>query len=251
MLKKAFTLQELLITMGIIGVISALALPAIMNAQPDKNKSLYMRAYNSLTTLTADIIDNSELYWTEYNADGSISHKGLSNVTKLDFAPYNKIENSVGVADICSGIAKYPIILYSMLNTASTPTIAVGNPSTVSFSTTDGMSWSFEADPTKIASNKLEYTLTIDVNDTEGINHIYDDDHTQPDQFMFVINNEGDIQPADALGMAYLQSATDMTSKAEDKELASQIISSAGSSTDVAKMTSALNTIIKSKSKSK
>lgn len=249
MLKKAFTLQELLITMGIIGVISALALPAIMNAQPDKNKSLYMRAYNSLTTLTADIIDNSELYWTEYNTDGSISHNGLSNVQTLDFAPYNQIANSAGVTNICTGPAKYPIILYSMLNTASTPTIAVGNPSTVSFSTTDGMFWSFESDPTKINSNELEYTLTLDINGAAGDNHIYDDDHTNPDQFKFVIDNEGDIQPADALGMAYLQNASNTTSKSDDKELASQIVSNAGSSTDLNKMSSALNTIIKNKSK--
>ncbi len=249
MLKKAFTLQELLITMGIIGVISALTLPAIMNAQPDKNKSLYMRAYNSLTTLTADIIDNSELYWTEYNADGSISRNGLSNVQTLNFAPYNQIANSAGVTNICTGPAKYPIILYSMLNTANAPTISANNPFVVSFYTTDGMFWRFESDPTKINSNELEYTLTLDVDGAEGDNHIYDADHTNPDQFEFAISNEGDIQPADALGMAYLQNASNTTSKSDDKELASQIVSNAGSSTDLNKMTSALNTIIKKNSK--
>ena len=61
MLKKGFTLQELLISLTVIGVVSAVALPSLMSIQPDKSKTIYMKVYNTLTTQTGEIMDDSRL----------------------------------------------------------------------------------------------------------------------------------------------------------------------------------------------
>ena len=41
MLKKGFTLQELLISMAIIGIVAAVAAPGLIGLMPDKKKSMY------------------------------------------------------------------------------------------------------------------------------------------------------------------------------------------------------------------
>ena len=78
MLKKGFTLQELLISLAIIGVVSAVALPSLMSIQPDKSKTMYIKAYNTLTTLTDEILNDPSLYYTIYNSNGIASCSGIN-----------------------------------------------------------------------------------------------------------------------------------------------------------------------------
>lgn len=57
MKKPAFTLAEVLITLGIIGIVAALTLPSLITKQ--KNKILevrFKRTYNALANATADLI---------------------------------------------------------------------------------------------------------------------------------------------------------------------------------------------------
>ena len=49
MKKTGFTLAELLITLGIIGVIVAILVPAVNNAMPDENKAMYLKTYDTLS----------------------------------------------------------------------------------------------------------------------------------------------------------------------------------------------------------
>ena len=256
MLKKGFTLQELLITMGIIGVISAIVLPAMMNAQPDKNKTLYMKAYNNLTSITVDALDNNELYWTSYDGSGANITKrfGLGNVEQPQIKPYSEVNS-------WEGSQKFARILHESLNSTSELSCDGNgaNPSyqNCSFTTTDGIYWNVESashgvpNPGADDSSVLtDVNVTINLKPSDSDNAcLYSAECTKPNEFKFAISNEGDIQPADALGMAYLQSASNTTSKSDDRELASQIVSSAGSSTDVTKISSALSTIIKKNSK--
>lgn len=47
-MKKGFTLAELLIVLGITGIVAAVLLPAINNIMPDKTKIMYLKAYDEL-----------------------------------------------------------------------------------------------------------------------------------------------------------------------------------------------------------
>jgi len=87
MLKKGFTLQELLITLAIIGIVAAVTAPSIKNLIPNENKVKYMKAYSTLTSLTNEIVGDSSYYWTEYSSSVQIC-KGLgctNNINQDDF----------------------------------------------------------------------------------------------------------------------------------------------------------------------
>lgn len=60
MRKTGFTLPELLITLGVIGIAAALIVPAIGNIMPDKNKVLVLNAYSSLGKITNAITDTPD-----------------------------------------------------------------------------------------------------------------------------------------------------------------------------------------------
>ena len=61
-MKRAFTLAEVLITVGIVGVIAALVMPAISHLKPDKNKTAYLQAYDTITDTVKSLAGNSKLY---------------------------------------------------------------------------------------------------------------------------------------------------------------------------------------------
>ncbi len=48
MKKRGFTLAELLIVLGIAGVVAAVILPAINGLMPDKTKINYLKVYDEL-----------------------------------------------------------------------------------------------------------------------------------------------------------------------------------------------------------
>lgn len=254
MFKKGFTLQELLITLGIIGIVAAITGPAIVGLAPDKSKTMYMKAYNTLLNETNDIMDDPSLFWPiGYNQDGIAEETGLYSSVRPQVAPYNDDEH-------CQGTTKFPAILSHRLNLAGEP--EYGDDS-VTFTTIDGIVWTFnivevEIDtaefPDDITAQSLGYeiTLTIDVDgDDKGVNHSFDAEHMQADQFVFIIDNNGGVHAADALGMVYLQNPTDMHATKDDRSLAEQVVTNAKSSTDINKMSSTLQELKKKTSTSK
>ena len=60
--KKAFTLTELLIALGVIGVLTAILLPVIMNLIPDQNVLMAKRAYYATQTIVSDMMNNEACY---------------------------------------------------------------------------------------------------------------------------------------------------------------------------------------------
>lgn len=244
MLKKGFTLQELLISLAVIGVVSAVALPSLMSIQPDKSKTMYIKAHNVLATQTAEVLDDSSLYWTS-NQGGPIEAEnvGLYSDLRPVVPPFSEDEN-------CEGINKFPAILSHIMSIQGEPTFNKSN-GTASFSTTDGISWFFETNELLNVDGHegvyvTDVTINLKPNDHSGNNPcLYSTTCLKPNEFKFRIDNDGGIRPADALGMAYLQNPTDTRSGATDRSLAAQIVKQANSATDIDKMSAALTTIIK------
>ena len=62
MKKRGFTLAELLIVLGITGVVAALILPAINGLMPDKTKVMYLRVYDELSKNIKQLASDSSIY---------------------------------------------------------------------------------------------------------------------------------------------------------------------------------------------
>ena len=221
MIKKGFTLQELLITLAIIGVVAAIVGPGIVGLMPSKSKAMYLKAYNILTNQTNEILGDTSLYWTTYDNDsGEPTCSGMYCDDKPEVEPYD--ENKF------SGREKFPRIFASKLNLAEEPENVDGG---IQFRTADGIQWLFkvedEADGDLPGDHGYVTELTIDVNpdnENDAYKCTYDEnDCSSPEQFVFEIDNDGGITPVDPLGQAFLRNPTEMNSMSKDKEAANNL----------------------------
>ena len=58
-MKKGFTIAETIMTMAIIGVIAAVAIPTFNNAQPNKDISMYKKALYLMNNAVVQVVDNA------------------------------------------------------------------------------------------------------------------------------------------------------------------------------------------------
>ena len=221
MLKKGFTLSELLITLAIVGIVAAIAAPGIVGMMPDKKKMIYMKAYNTLTTLTNDILDDPSLYWTTYDNNGEPNCAGLRCAER-------PLDNDYGIADAAE---KYPRLLASKMNLVSE---WEGQGRIGECTSADGIRWQFLTEETNNndipGGKEFIVNITIDVNpgndnDANAENNCtYDPETcTTPERFIFRVDNDGGITAVDRLGQAFLRNPTDMHSVSEDKEVANDL----------------------------
>ena len=196
MIKKGFTLQELLITMAIVGIVAAIAAPSLVGMIPDKKKALYMKVYNVLTNQVNEMLDDSSLYWTTYNANGDVNTSGFRTTERpLDQDKYG--------AEVSQN-TKFARILASRLNTVE-DIACVANTAQCKFITPDGIVWFYNT-----VDNSQNFQLVIDINGDEEPNEFFSANQENPDRFGFLISSDGDIDIVDALGKVYLQDPTNM-----------------------------------------
>ena len=61
-MKKAYTLAEVLICVGIIGVLAAILLPLANKFKPDSNKAIYIKTYDAIVDIVKSMASNNNLY---------------------------------------------------------------------------------------------------------------------------------------------------------------------------------------------
>lgn len=85
--KYAFTLAEVLITLGIIGIVAALTIPTLTNNTNDQAlRSAAKKTYSGLTQATNLLInDNSGDIWTEVSGNNVASAVGMKDNYKTYF----------------------------------------------------------------------------------------------------------------------------------------------------------------------
>ena len=83
MLKKAFSLMEILIALALVGVLVAVLSPNLSKVMPEKKKALFIKAYTRTELAVSNMINHSEMYVDEYDPEsGTYTAFGLSNTNE-------------------------------------------------------------------------------------------------------------------------------------------------------------------------
>ena len=244
-MKKAFTLAEVLITLGIIGVIAALIVPAISNVKPDKNKTAYLQVYDTISSTVNSLAHNSKIYPTckDLNEVDNVNcdQNPLFN-TNLPIEPRYRNNRYSGDKKLCSLMATSLGISDADIDAGCTDTVYAFNAANYtngfanpSFVTKNGMRWRISpavassSDGT-VGTYQTDIYVDIDAtnNDTPNGDRscIYDQNNcTEPDIFKFMVSANGEVTPADPMGREYIQGRKSLIRK--DTEINNHVIANA------------------------
>ena len=112
--KCAFTLAEVLITLGIIGIVSAMTIPTLIKEYDKKQTVAKLKQTYSILSqaITRAQVDNGDIVtWSLKNINGQEVSKNYAKIITTDFfniylKPYIKISKDFGFQD-ASSISKY------------------------------------------------------------------------------------------------------------------------------------------------
>lgn len=188
MKKRGFTLMEVIVAVGIIGVVAAIATPLLNNLIPDREKIAVLKAYKTICDINAEIQEDRAIWQN------------------------TPIANAGGWRHLING--NYPEVVieqFDIVNGSRQPS-ARG----LRFNTNDGHTWTVE-DP-----DPGYGTIVVDLNDEKRNHCTYNSNNcTKPGQFRFLINSEDlNIKPGDPLTAAYLANSGKLNDKKADYKTA-------------------------------
>lgn len=215
MKKTGFTLAELLITLGIIGVIVAILVPAVNNAKPDENKTMYLKTYDTLSDTIKNLASNSQIYpICEQENNINCSENPLLNTGAPLMLPLRNDVRYRGDVKLCNLLA----LSFGAANSScSAGDYTYSNDTfknNLSFITSNGMQWKIVQNRTIADGNAtFQADIYVDINGNKGNNCIYSATDTKPDIFKFMVAANGTVIPADPMGRAYLSSRKSLLKK--------------------------------------
>lgn len=128
--KKGFTLAEVMITLGILGVLAAIIIPAVANVSPDVSRVMFKKAYSTLEKTVSNMINDDTSYPSEMT--GTTTDTGRSVAQGLYYD-----------TDV-SGISKFCSLFSQSVNTVGNVDCTMTGASaaaTPAFTTSDGIDW--------------------------------------------------------------------------------------------------------------
>ena len=228
MKKFGFTLAEVLITMGIIGIVAAVAAPTLNAIVPDRNKAKVLKVYNIIQSINSTLLNNPSLY----PGDGNDNCEGLACTSRpydwenLLISKYPDITaaNVNNFSNALSGNIKYLNLLAMNLeiSTAHNNNTLYANGTNANFVTEDGLRWIIRANNTG-----TEAIIQIDTNDNGennvGLGQTYTQNQQNPDRFSFLVDQFGKVRPNDALTEAYITNPKKLNDKTADYQKAATL----------------------------
>ena len=203
----AFTLGEVLVVIGIIGIIATILLPVINEMQPDRRKVMFKKGYATIERIVTELV-NDEHFYPE-----ALGKVGLDNTTTDVFASVTGGAgvSGPGLTDLTED-NKFCKLFAFKVNTVDSANIncpADRDTNTPSFTTTDSIE--FYIDDTDFATGDGE-EIVVDVNGQDGPNctMVGDPNCTSPDRFTVVVYADGGIRihEDDTVAQEYLKSTS-------------------------------------------
>lgn len=192
--KKGFTLAEVVVTLGVVGVVAAVTAPSLVNLIPDKNKVQMLKAYKLINDANIELLNDPGFYMT----DGSCVGLDCKD------APLRPIP---GVSDeelkkIKGGIKYGRLLCHKMHSDGCKVGPSTTSGSTldeVRFTTPDGIDWCINT----------AHEINIDIHAASG-QSIYH----------FKVDEHGKVTGDDDLTIQYLKTRDKLNNKLEDYKAA-------------------------------
>lgn len=217
MKKQAHTLAEVLIALGIIGILAALMLPLVNKMRPDSTKVMYIKTYDAIVTAVKSIVSNDAIYPT-MDANRDYKRAPLFNTATVKLTDGTEI----------GGDTKFCQAMALAFNRVGDNQVACSNTYSEnnfdpSFTTNNGVD--FLINKSIIGADTYQSDIYIDVNGKDkGSNCIYSNNCPNPDRFKFMVSASGTVVPADPMGKAYIKTRSNW--KKTDLELIGSVDSS-------------------------
>lgn len=216
MKKLGFTLSEVIIALGIIGIIAAITTPLIGGIIPDKDKVQVLKYYKVINDITQTLVNDTGLYWQP--AGVSYVCIGISCIQTPLLPKYSDPNKYFGSR-------KFQYLFADHLDLMEGPTISRD----FKFKTKDGVSWKMSylsgmGFEDGVLHSKHEETVVVDLNDTKAPNCFYSSSCKKPDQFRFKINKYGKVTGHDPLTKAYLENPHKLNDKKADYARAKELL---------------------------
>lgn len=180
-MKKAFTLAETLITLGIIGVLAGVSMGMLSSNNPNSDMLMFRKAYNITTNAVYSILQSGAYY-----EEGVLSDTSNTPV-------------NVNGAQV-QGDTKFCQVFASIVNAIDAPVCPGVAWDAPSFTTADGVAWYIPS--SRFAVNA---TISVDVNGDSRPNCLAGAaDCNHPDRFEIQITPEGKVNVNNARAREYL-----------------------------------------------
>lgn len=233
MKNKAFTLAEILVTLGIIGIVVAVTLPLVNKAKPDNTKIMFLKTYQEMVKAIQESAYNTAIYQPtyEYEKNGGaqyitqIKHPLLSVYgPEITLPNGDVLTNAVQKNKICNVMAAAFGVSGSGCNdtdnTAKSPkefdksfTIKGGVDVWV---TTKFPEYSqfYEVFGADAARNDYFTVIYFDVNGSAAPNCYYHASGCKsPDRFKLIVSRDAEVYIADPVGRYYYNNQTSVKKK--------------------------------------
>lgn len=210
MKKSGFTLSELIIALGIVGVIAAITAPMITSIVPDKDKVNTLNAYKLIQDTSKEILRDPSLY--HCNGDTS------ANILTCNEKPFDVPDAYISKMT-SSYSRKFPVLFAWKLG-VNADDMTWNSSKGMTFKTNDGTYWEINCNSSSGA------TFVLDFNGTnEGKNCSYHKTSCQkPDRFTFELGIDGmTVQGKDNLTKAYIKNPFKLNDKKEDYKTAKSL----------------------------
>lgn len=200
--KNAYTLSEVLISLGIVALLAAVLVPGLGKLMPDSSKMKIINLDAQISNAVTNLLNQDTLY----NCDPEGDLEGLACDDAVE-----------GWTSNYSGDEKFEKLMAEELGLVAT------NKEGFSWKSSNGTLWSF----TKVGEkNDAYYIITIDLNGSKSPNEVFSAEQEKPDQFKFKVGNYGGVLPNDALTEAYLRNSLKLNIGEDDKDVAKKLLES-------------------------
>lgn len=200
MKNNGYTLAEILVCIGIIGVLAAICIPLVNKYKPDPIKAMYISNYNAILTALREISSNETIYPPRNDGENIDYRKiPLFNTVKINLTKDEAFGGNS--AKLCELLAK-SMNAVGEINCPSSYSSYSDSEFKPSFVIPNGTQYFVTSD---IADSSYQTDIYFDVNGKNGNNCLYSDNCKKPDRFKVMVNVEGLVVAADPVGKWYLK----------------------------------------------